>query len=167
MINTSNFFPVNSSRFPTAPQVRLRDLRCQPGPKQLQCSISVPETNCQELNGPVATSWAIRRTSSCSPNIIYPKILHSSPLSSTGRVWHTFSSLVPFEDYEVTVYLNNSLGASERVTGNFTTNPANSKRNNILLLMPCPLKLFQAKGNLCKRLKWAIFGYSSAMIFPY
>ena len=153
MINTSNFFPENSSRFPTAPQVRLRDLSCQPGPKQLQCSILVPENNCQELNGPLATFWAIRRTSSCHRKDTSTTILHSSPLSSTGEVSHNFSSLVPFEDYEVTVYLNNSLGASERVTGNFTTNPANSKRNNILLLMPCPLKLFQAKGNLCKRLK--------------
>ena len=166
MINTSYFFPVNSSRFPTAPQVRLQDLRCKPGPRKLQCSILVPENNCQELNGPVATSWAIRRTSSCSPNDIHPKILHSSPLSSTGRVWHNFSLLEPFEKYEVTVYLNNSLGASERVTGNFTTNPASSKKNIILLLMPCPLKLFQAKGNLCKRLKCAQFGYSSAIIFP-
>ena len=166
MINTSNFFPENSSCFPTAPQVRLRDLRCKPGPERLQCSILVPATNCQELNGPLATSWAIRRTSSCHPNDIHPKILHSSPLSSTGKVRHTFSSLVPFEYYEVTVYLNNSLGASERVSGSFTTNPANSKRNNILLLMPCPLKLFQAKGNLRKRLKRALFEYSSAMIFP-
>ena len=103
-------------------QEQLKGLHCDNSfAKTLLCSVAVAR-NCQQFSG-TNVSWTVKNLSTKS---VGPQEV-TAPFNSSGEVLSNFFLLEDFQEYEVSVRLENGSSSFGAISGNFTTKAAKRK----------------------------------------